>query len=101
MTTRATGPAFPTLLQDFFCRRLIQQRNASARTVASYRDAFRLLLQFVTDRIGKAPTDVTLADLDASLVLAFLDHLERDRGNAVRSRNVRLAAVRSFLHYVS
>jgi integrase/recombinase XerD len=102
MTTRgASVPSFPTLLQDFFCQRLIAQRQASGRTVASYRDAFRLLLRYATTRTGKAPTALTLADLDAPLVLGFLSHLESQRGNGPRSRNARLAAVRSFMRYAS
>lgn len=101
MTPRSASPTFPSLLQDFFCQRLVQQRDASARTVESYRDAFRLLLQFAADRLGKPPTDMTLSDIDPSLVLAFLDHLERRRRNSVRSRNARLAAIRSFMHYAS
>jgi site-specific recombinase XerD len=101
MTGDATSPSFPTLLQDFFCQRLIAQRNASARTVATYRDAFRLLLHYAQASIRKAPVELSLADLDAPLILGFLDHLEKDRGNSVRSRNARLMAVRSFLRYAS
>lgn len=101
MNARSASPAFPSLLQDFFCQRLIQQRDASARTVESYRDAFRLLLQFASDQLGKPPTDMTLVDFEPSLVLAFLDHIEHRRGNCVRSRNARLAAIRSFMHYAS
>lgn len=98
---RCVAPGFPSLLQDFFTKRLIVQRNASLQTVASYRDTFRLLLRFAQTRIHKAPAALSLADLDAPLLLAFLDHLEQDRGNCVRSRNARLAAVRSFLRYAS
>lgn len=94
-------PAFPTLLLDFFCHRLINQQNASPRTVASYRDSFRLLLQFAQRRTRKMPTDLTLGDIDAPLVLAFLTHLEEERANAITSRNVRLAAIRSFMKYVA
>lgn len=94
-------PGFPSLLQDFFCQRLVAQRNASARTVASYRDAFSLLLRYAQTRTKKTATDLTLADLDAPLVAGFLDHLEKDRGNSARSRNARLAAIRSFLRYAS
>jgi site-specific recombinase XerD len=93
--------AFPALLQDFFMKRLASQRGASAETIASYRDAFELLLRFAEERTGRPPTALTLADLDAPLVLAFLDHLEKDRGNCVRSRNARLAAVHSFMRYAS
>ena len=101
MSTGTATPSFPALLQDFFCQRLVAQRNASARTVASYRDAFRLLLRFAASRTRRSPDCLTMSDLDAPLVAAFLDHLEATRGNAVRTRNARLAAIRSFLRYAS
>jgi len=101
MTNAAPSPSFAALVQDFFCRHLLVQRNASPQTVASYRDAFRLLLRYVQERIQKAPAALTLADLDAPAVLAFLDHLERDRHNSIRSRNARLAALHSFFHYAA
>lgn len=100
MTTHVETP-FPTLLQDFFCERLIKQQNASPRTVASYRDSFRLLLRFAHDRTRRSPSDLTVDDLDAPLLLAFLDHLEKERRNSIQSRNARLAAIRSFLKYVA
>jgi site-specific recombinase XerD len=93
------APSFPILLQRFLGEHLTRHRAVSPCTVAAYRDTFRLLLLFVEQHIGKAPTAVTLADLDAQLILAFLDHLEHDRGNGARSRNARLAAIRSFLRY--
>jgi integrase/recombinase XerD len=92
---------FPQLLQDFFLRRLIAQRGASARTVEAYRDAFELLLGFAEHNTGKPPSALCLADLDAPLVLDFLDHLETDRGNSVRTRNARLAAIHSFMRYAA
>jgi integrase/recombinase XerD len=95
------SPSFATLVQDFFCQRLLRQRNASPRTVAAYRDTFRLLLRYMQDHRNTAPTALTLPDLDASLVLAFLDHLEGDRHNTIRTRNARLAALRSFFHYAA
>lgn len=95
------SPSFPTLLQDFFCQRLIAQRNASARTVASYRDSFRLLLRYAHSHLRKAPAALSLTDLNAPFILSFLDYLEKERGNSVRSRNARLSAVRSFLRYAS
>ncbi len=98
---RAAEIPFPVLLQDFFHRRLLAQRGASARTVASYRDAFELFLGFVEKRTGRAPATLILADLDAPTVLAFLDHLEQVRGNGPRTRNLRLTAIRSFLRYAS
>jgi len=85
-------------VQDFFAERLVSQANASARTVASYRDTFRLLLRYA-EHTGKPATALTLPDLNAPFVLAFLDHLEKERGNSVRTRNARLVALRSFLHY--
>ena len=94
-------PTFGVLLQDYFCERLIAQRDASPATVASYRDTFRLLLGYARDRMRKKPTELALADVDAPLVLAFLAHLECDRGNSPRTRNARLAAIRSFLHFAA
>jgi integrase/recombinase XerD len=93
--------SFAILLQDFFCRRLISERGASAHTVASYRDTFELLLRFVEEREGRSPAALAIDDLDAPLVLAFLDHLETERGNSRRTRNSRLTAIRSFMRYVS
>lgn len=92
---------FPTLLQDFFLQRLVAERGASPRTIASYRDAFELLLRFTEKQTGKAASALTLPDLDAPLVLRFLDHLETERHNSPRSRNTRLAAIRSFMRYAS
>ena len=93
--------AFPALLQDFFHRRLIAQRGASAHTIASYRDTFTLLLGYAAERTGRTPSALTLSDLDAPMVLRFLDHLESERGNSARTRNLRLAAIRSFMRYAS
>jgi site-specific recombinase XerD len=91
----------PVLLQAFFCQRLIQQQHASHNTVKSYRDTFRLLLRFAEDQVGKTVTELDLTDLNASLTLAFLDYLEVQRHNSIRSRNARLAAIRSFVHYAA
>lgn len=96
---RAPQIGFPQLMQDFFLRRLIAQRGASARTVEAYRDAFELLLGFAGQRTGKPPSALSLADLDAPLILDFLDHLEAERGNTARTRNARLAAIHSFMRY--
>jgi len=93
--------SFAILLQDFFCRRLITERGASTHTVASYRDTFELLLRFVAKRLGRQPSALAIQDLDAPLVLAFLDNLETERGNSRRTRNARLTAIRSFMRYVS
>lgn len=92
---------FASLIQRFFGDRLIQQQNASPRTVAAYRDSFRLLLGYAARERGKQPEQMTLGDFDATLVLDFLAHLETERHNTVRSRNARLAAVRAFAHYVA
>lgn len=91
--------SFPMLLQRFFVDYLRQQRAVSPNTVAAYRDTFRLLLAFAEKRLRKTPTALTLDDLQPTLILGFLDHLEHDRGNSARSRNARLAAIRSFLKY--
>jgi site-specific recombinase XerD len=92
---------FPSLLQAFFTTRLISQRKASPHTIASYRDTFRLLLQFAQKRLRKAPSQLSLEDLDAAFIGAFLDNLENRRGNGTRSRNLRLTAVRSFFRYAA
>lgn len=101
MKAHGSETSFPTLLQQFFLERLLQQRNASTQTVAAYRDSFRLLLQFAQRHLGKPPERLTLVDLDAPLILAFLNHLETERHNTIRSRNARLAAIRSFLHFAA
>ncbi|PLC53994.1 integrase [Pollutimonas nitritireducens] len=102
MNSLLTDPAeFASLLQRFFAERLLQQQAVSPRTVAAYRDAFRLLLEYADSRLGKPPVKLTLEDFDAKLILDFLAHLEGERHNAVRSRNARLAAVRAFARYVA
>lgn len=101
MRSGASAPSFATLVQEFFCVRLIQQQDASARTVASYRDTVRLLLDYLQRVRKKRPTDVAMSDLDAPAITAFLDHLEKGRRNSARTRNVRFAAIRSFVRYVS
>ena len=78
---RPAAISFPVLVQDFFLRRLVEQRGASARTIESYRDAFELLFAFTAQHIGKQPSALSLTDLDTPLVLDFLDHLESERGN--------------------
>lgn len=89
------------LLQAFFTERLISQRQVSPHTLASYRDAFCLLLRFIEQQTQKAPAALSLQDLDASLIGAFLNHLEQERHNGPRTRNARLAAVHSFFRYVA
>jgi integrase/recombinase XerD len=93
-------PGFPALLQEFF-QRLVTERGVSAHTIASYRDTFALLLTYAQQRTGRTPSALTLEDLDAPLVLAFLDHLESARGNSPRTRNLRLTAIRSFMRHAS
>src|SRR3954469_22558217 len=89
------------LLQSFFTTRLMAQRKASPHTIASYRDTFRLLLRFAQKRLRKAPSQLGLADLDPSLIDAFLNDLENRRRNGPRSRNLRLTAIRSFFRYAA
>lgn len=97
----ADQTSFPTLLEAFFTRRLIAQRRASPHTVASYRDTFRLLFQFAENQLAKVPSRLTLEDLNAPFLGAFLDHLESTRANGARSRNLRLTAIRSFFRYAA
>jgi len=94
-------PSFPALVQQFFTEHLVAQRAVSARTVACYRDALMLFLDFASRKLGKVPTAMQLADVQPDLILAFLDHLEHDRHNAVRSRNLRLTALRAFLKFAA
>jgi site-specific recombinase XerD len=91
----------PRLLEGFFTERLMHQRQASPHTIASYRDTFSLLLRFVQEQTNKAPSTLSLQDLDAPLIGAFLDHLEQGRGNGPRTRNTRLAAVHAFFGYAA
>jgi site-specific recombinase XerD len=97
----AVPAEFATLLQRFFVERLLQQQNASPRTVAAYRDTFRLLLRYADREWGKPPAKLALCDFNSTLVLDFLAHLETERHNTVRSRNARLAAIRAFAHFVA
>jgi site-specific recombinase XerD len=92
-------PSFASLIQQFFTEYLVAQRAVSPRTVACYRDALMLFLDFASQRLKKAPTSLKLNDIQPNIILAFLDHLERDRHNAVRSRNLRLTALRAFLKF--
>jgi site-specific recombinase XerD len=94
-------PTFDILIQDFFCRRLIEQQGASPQTVAAYRDTFRLLLAYLPGQLHKPVTALALTDLDAPAVLAFLEHLGTKRRNGPRTRNARLAALRSFVQYAA
>ncbi len=92
-------PSFATLVQAYFTEYLTQQRALSPQTIAVYRDGFVLFLNFAEVRLGKSPETIALADITPELIIAFLDHLERQRHNSVRSRNARLAALRSFLKF--
>ena len=98
-TTPRAPPSFAALVQSFFTEHLTQQRAMSPRTVATYRDGFVLFLGFATVHLHKQPTAMKLQDVTPTLILAFLDHLEQDRGNAVRTRNARLAALRAFMKF--
>ncbi|OKP64670.1 hypothetical protein BTE77_34390 [Ensifer adhaerens] len=91
----------PTLIQRFFTERLTEQVNASPNTIAGYRGTFRLLLTFASAQQGRPPTKLAVEDIDARLVGEFLNYVEAERGNSARSRNTRLAAIRSFFRFVA
>ena len=93
--------ALAPTLQAFFTDRLIRQRQASPNTIAAYRDTCKLLLSFASERNGKQPSQLDIADLDAETVAAFLDHLEHERHNSVATRNARLAAIRSLFRFAA
>lgn len=94
-------PSFGALLEAFFTQRLVRQRQASPATIQAYKDALRLLVQFAARRLDKPADRLVIEDFDPDLVLAFLDSLERERGNSARSRNARLAVIRSFFQHVA
>lgn len=97
-----TGAAIlPALIERFFTQRLMQQRNASPHTIASYRDTFRLLFAFAQARLGKPPSQLDLAHLDAPFIGAFLDDLEASRSIGIKTRNLRLTAIRAFFRFVA
>ncbi len=96
---KPTPHPLPQLLQNFFCQRLQSQRNASPQTMASSRDTFRLLLTFTEQELRHAPSRQHLEDWDPQRILRFLNHLEKTRHNSVRTRNARLAAIRSLMRY--
>jgi site-specific recombinase XerD len=89
------------LLQRFFMQRLMQERRVSPHTISSYRDTFRLLLKFTQQRLHKPPSALVFEEIDAPLIVAFLDHLEKQRALSVRSRNLRLTAIHSFFRYIA
>lgn len=94
-------PSLATLLESFFRNRLTKQRNASPSTIASYRDALRMLILFAAQRTGRKPCALAAEDLDRDLILAFLDELEKKRKNTIQTRNARLTAIRSFFHHMA
>jgi site-specific recombinase XerD len=96
-----TNNHFPGLIEAFFTDRLMRQRQASPNTIASYRDSFCLLFNFAKQRLKKEPSALSIEDLDAAFIGSFLNHIEKDRGNCARSRNVRLAAIQSFFKYIA
>ena len=93
--------ALAPTLQAFFTDRLIGQRKASPHTIAAYRDTLRLLLAFASQTTDRQPSQLDIDDLDAPLIGAFLDHLEHERNNSIRTRNARLAAIRSLFKYAA
>ena len=93
--------SFAPLLECFFTQRLMQQRQASAHTIISYRDTFRQFLTFVQQRLHKPPSQLTFEEIQAPLIVAFLDDLEKQRGVSVRSRNLRLTALHSFFRFAA
>jgi site-specific recombinase XerD len=98
MTTKTS---LAPLLERFFTQRLMQQRQASPHTIRAYRDTFRQFLKFVQQRLHKPPSRLNFEEIDAPLVVAFLDGLEEDHGLSVRSRNLRLTAIHSFFRYAA
>jgi integrase/recombinase XerD len=93
--------ALALLLESFFRQRLAAQQRASPATIGAYRDAFRLLLLLASEKLGKQPVQLTIDELNRDMILSFLDSLEDKRGNSVRTRNARLAAIRSFFQHVA
>lgn len=93
--------AIAASLQAFFTHRLIQQRRVSPHTITAYRDTLRLLLIFTSSHVGKPVSTLDIGDLDAALVAAFLNHLQHERGNSIRTRNARLAAIHSLFGYLA
>jgi len=96
-----TASTLATLVQHFFTARLCAQMQASQHTIASYRDTFRLLLRYASSELHKSPTALAIEDLDANLIGRFLLHIETARSNGARSRNTRLAAIRSFFRHAA
>jgi integrase/recombinase XerD len=99
--TISSFPSFAQSVQDYFLKHLINQKNASSQTVASYRDTMRLLLKFLKQYLGREPSQLEISDFSADNIDQFLNWLEKERGNSIRTRNVRFAAIRSFLRYAA
>jgi len=97
----STTVGLPALLESFFTQRLMQQRQASPHTISSYRDTFRQLLKFTEQRLHKPPSLLNFQEINAPLIMAFLDHLEKHQGVSTRSRNLRLTAMRSFFRFAA
>jgi integrase/recombinase XerD len=95
------SPCIAPYVQAFFAEYLCQQKRLSPHTIVSCRDTFRLWLMFLRDQTGVEPSALRIADVDAPAVLSFLTYLEQQRGNSVRSRNIRLSAIRSFFRLVA
>jgi len=96
-----TPTTLAPLLQRFFTQRLMQQRQASPHTISSYRDSFRQFLKFVQQRLPKPPSRLTFEEIDAPLIVAFLDQLDKHQGVSVRSRNLRLTVIHSLFRYAA
>jgi site-specific recombinase XerD len=92
---------FAPLLERFFTQRLMEERQASPHTIGAYRDTYRQFLKFVQQRLHKSPSQLNLEDIDAPLIVAFLDEIEKTHGVSVRTRNLRLAAIHSFFRYAA
>src|SRR5262249_16438596 len=99
--TPTHDPLIAPLIQSFFTQHLQLHKRVSPQTVACYRDTFRLLFQFIKERTGREPATFLIADWQAEVILSFLDHLEEVRHNSARSRNIRLAAIRTFFRWVA
>ncbi len=96
-----TSTSLAPLLERFFTQRLMQQRQASPHTISSYRDTFRQFLTFAQQRLHQPPSRLNVEQIDAPLIVEFLDELEKHRGLSIRSRNLRLSAIHSFFHYAA
>jgi len=97
----STPTSLPALLESFFTQRLMQQRQASPHTISSYRDTFRQFFKFTEQRLHKAPSRLTFQEINAPLIMTFLEHLEKGKGVSTRSRNLRLTALRSFFRFAA